>query len=541
MKFMKLLLLYYIFQVRQESLKVLHLILSNSKEFKVEPFFDFISTYLRSAMTHIDNRIQEDSLLLLDILLACTPERVVKDFHKIIPNFLDMISKLRVDTKPGRTLTINLDSQTTSVKWRVKVLHRLQDFLQKFVDVHKDNSVNEPLSKSKEKFDNKKFNYYPLANENYTSNCFLPIFSTKNLELTIIDETEKLKSYIDTLMPLLLETWVEVCPTLTADKKIEMVITEDAAILLKHVLQVISLIWDLVHYLENINPSANVKTVFINSHQKSFCQHFVKPFPFVTNIRLNKSKSVSNTVLLFEDSITDPKMMAENISICHLFVRFTSNVNINNQMNEIKAVLNFIEKTFNTKTPDDINELVIQVLQTMFSQEIAGWTKNWSIMSPLFFKIIWAYFNMNLSQSFNQNIYTLLCKIALNDKLTQFHDSEPYCKWLLNLPDILLNASITMKSVDILHKFAVQNNVTFNKVLRPKLLKIVENLPKIKISDSTGDHSFQKLLSLLFWIKNWDTATLNVMEKQLLHSEYSNSNSKFIMDTLRFRSSGIYE
>lgn len=48
-----------------------------------------------------------------------------------------MISKLRTESKPERTLTTNLGRKLTSVKWRSKVLDRLLGILKAIVDHRK--------------------------------------------------------------------------------------------------------------------------------------------------------------------------------------------------------------------------------------------------------------------------------------------------------------------------------------------------------------------------------------------------------------------
>lgn len=525
-------------QVRRESIKVLHLILSNVALEKIDPFFDIMCTYLRSAMTHIDSRIQEDSLLFLDTLLLCTPKKVAQDFYKIIPNFLDMISKLRVDSKPGRTLTINLDSQITSVKWRVKVLHRLKDFLNSFVECHNIHGIDQSMATT-HNFDKTKLNHYALFNPSYTSVCFVSCFSSRNLHDTMqLNEVEKFKEYIETLMPLLFETWIEVCPNMNTEKNMETVVSEDAAILLKHTLEVISLLWELVQYLNQKNPSSNIETLFCQKYRQSFNQHFVNSFPFVTNLRTKQNKANKDSP--FEDLVTDPKLVTENLDICHLFIMLNPFVNVKSQNKDIESVLHYIEKTFNQNTHDDINDVVIKILHTIFSNEVTSWTKTLLVMDALFRKIIWAYFNKDMSNIFKQKIFSLLCKIALNDKLGHFHVSEAYEKWLNNLPDILLEETITVQTIDIIQKFAVRNNTTFNTVIKPKLLSIIENLPKLKVSDAKYDtNSYHKLFSLLYWIKSWDCDSLNLLEKQLMDSAYKSGHGKYIFDTLRLKSGGI--
>lgn len=518
--------------VRHESLKVLHLILSNLSVEKIDPFFDVMSTFLRSAMTHINSRIQEDSLLFLDILLLCAPMKMAKDFYRIIPNFLDMISKLHIDSKPGRTLTVNMESQITSVRWRSKVLHRLQDYLQKFVIHNKVLEFEKPITECTEVFDQTKLKYYPLFKPTYTSVCYLKMLSSKNSqEIVSVDEVEQLKGYIDNLMPLLFEIWLEVCPNMNKEKNIETVVSEDAASLLKHSLEIIFLLWDLIEHLNKKNPSSDIESSFCQKYKNLYTLHFVNAFPYVTNVRTKQNSDTS-----LENVITDSKLVLENLKICHLFILLNPKINLKLQNKDIVAILHYIEKTFNHNTKDEVNDAIIEIMHTIFSTEVSNWSKTCSVMDGLFRKIIWAYFNKNMSGSWKQKIFGVLCKVALNDKLSHFHANDAYEMWLKNLPDILLGSSVTEQTIDIIHKFAVQSNDKFNIVIKPKLSMIIENLPNIVSSEAANNpNMYYKLFSLFFWIRPWDNESLNVLEKQLLDSKYSDDHCKYIIDTLKSR------
>lgn len=520
--------------MRNSALKVIHLVLSNVVSEKIEPFFDIMSTYLRCAMTHIDSRIQEDSLLFLDILLLCAPEKAAQDFHKIIPNFLDMISKLRSDAKPGRTLTVNLNSQITSVKWRVKVLNRLKDFLQKFVAYNNIFTLEKCNQIKTHKFNKCGPNFYPLFNPIHISMCHVSCFSAKTSESMLqIDEIVKFREYIDTLMPLLFETWIEASPNSRSDRNMETVVTEDAALLLKHLLEVVTTIWDLVKYYNQKAPSSKIESFFCQKFKNLFTHNFCNSFPYVTNIR-SKQASADNS----EDIITDPKLVKENLQICYLFIVLNPHINIKHEGKTINSVLSYIEKMF-SKSDDNINKAMLKILHTIFSKDVTGWTKNTTVMESLFTKILTFYLETEKTDAFKQQIFTLLCQISLNDKLSHFHSNNLYEQWLKILPNILLGESLSLQTVDILHKFAVTKNNLFNSVLKPKLLGIIENLPKITIKGCTSDSDYHKMLSLLYWIKIWDTESLNLLEKQLMESQYRSDHGKYIFDTLRLKSGGI--
>ncbi|XP_052741149.1 testis-expressed protein 10 isoform X2 [Bicyclus anynana] len=524
------------FKVRQEALKVLHLILSNVSAEKVEPFFDIMSTYLRSSMTHIDARIQEDSLLFLDILLLCAPLRIAQDFHRIIPNFLDMISKLRVDSKPDRTLTVNLNNQNTSAKWRVKVFQRLQEFLQKYAAYKNIESSDKNKSSNITIFDSNEFNRYSLFDPINTANCTVSCFSGKNSDIEYqIDEIEKFNEYTETLIPLLFETWFEACPSSKSDGSFETVISEETGQLLKHILQTLTLLKKLLKYYNTKCPSSHIEKLLFQKYKSSFSQHFMSSFPYVTNVRSRPTQVTASGM----DS-TDPKLIAENLELCQLFIAFNPHVNLKNQSREIGVVLGYIEKIFNQNNDSRINGIIISILNMLFSYEITGWTRTITVLDALFRKIIWTYFNKSMSDTLKHDLFALLCKITLNEKLSHFHSNDAFDMWLASLPDILLSEKLTIQTVNILHQFAVTRNGIFNSILKPKLLAIITNLPKLVISDSDGDPGcYYRLLSILYWIRVWDTDSLNLLENQLMENAYKQDHIKYIFDTLRLKSGGI--
>lgn len=123
--------------VRRECFKALNLVFASQTPDLIAPFFNVITSYLRCAMTHINIQIQEDSLSLLDCLLLYAPTLVAANSDTIFMCFLDMISKLRNESSPQRTLTVHLGRKQTNVKWRTKVLDRLLGILRAIVENRK--------------------------------------------------------------------------------------------------------------------------------------------------------------------------------------------------------------------------------------------------------------------------------------------------------------------------------------------------------------------------------------------------------------------
>lgn len=114
---------------RKECYKILDIICYQTTEQNLRPFFPILVTFLKCAMTHIKPNIQEDSLLMLDILLKHAPQLVASDRDNILSPYLDMVSKLRGEDKPDRTLSLQLGNKITSMRWRKSVLERLILFM----------------------------------------------------------------------------------------------------------------------------------------------------------------------------------------------------------------------------------------------------------------------------------------------------------------------------------------------------------------------------------------------------------------------------
>lgn len=130
--------------VRRECFKALNLVFASQTPDLIAPFVNVITSYLRCAMTHINIQIQEDSLSLLDCLLLYAPTLVATNSDTIFTCFLDMISKMRTESNPQRTLTVHLGRKQTNVKWRSKVLDRLLGILKAIVENRKQ--VNQQIN-----------------------------------------------------------------------------------------------------------------------------------------------------------------------------------------------------------------------------------------------------------------------------------------------------------------------------------------------------------------------------------------------------------
>lgn len=325
--------------VRRESLKALNLILSPISKEQLLPFCNILISYLTCAMTHIDHNIMEDSLLFLDILIQHCYNFLANESHKILLYFLDMISKLRSQSKPGRQLTTNLNSKNTNIKWRIKVLDSLNSFLQAIVQNKKNVVMNFSMQSSKVFHVTEKTTCFPI----YSSICLLTDIKSSYLsdKMNKPLELETLQSYIESLMPLMFDTWIEVCPRkISSEAKVS--ISDEAASLLKCVTGIIQSIIELLELLESEKETLLYSSWFKNKYQKLFTENLLLEFPYIqekcrSNLRKNQITNIQNSF---------NECLEENFNLSYIYVWFTTKtagIKTNNFNKEISfRILQFI-------------------------------------------------------------------------------------------------------------------------------------------------------------------------------------------------------
>lgn len=222
--------------VRRDALRLTSSIIAPVPLEKIAPFFETLASYLRCAMTHIDASIQEDSLLLLDVLLASVPTLVAKHSNRILPNFFDLITKLR-DSKPGRTLSVSLGNKITDVKWRIKVLNRLRGILGVVI--------------------REKCGVTTVPTQPVASAAYIPLYAPDYLTATGLNERTETNDvvfdYLDTLVRLLFDTWLEVGPETRTKTKhnIDSTLTDESFEVLACSLKILHQLWSYVKLDEN--------------------------------------------------------------------------------------------------------------------------------------------------------------------------------------------------------------------------------------------------------------------------------------------------
>ncbi|KAM9310248.1 testis-expressed protein 10 homolog [Pholidichthys leucotaenia] len=338
--------------VRVEASRVLRFIAQCVPAEQVPPFFPLLSAHLSCAMTHIEAGIQEDAMNILDVFLEHYPALLAARPAVLLTNFLEMIShrqssggaKKAKDAK-GRTwsLSVNPERAITSQQWRLSVLLRLGRFLQAVVDERplKDSDVSstmegvfdssgeghlKPLHLSWEELIYSKggVQLYEHSGAKPPPHSTFKLRPEQDGGATVsdgLDSAETIQTFAATLVPLLLEVWVEasINDGPLTNKEGAHLLTPDAMSVMFQVLSILQLLRKLVPQQENQDA---LDAWFRKDYLADFKQHFMKYFPYSTRDTPKHKKKVD--LKRTKQSVAAPgptvEPLALNITLCQVMV-----------------------------------------------------------------------------------------------------------------------------------------------------------------------------------------------------------------------------
>lgn len=185
-------------KLRRLAISLLPLVLSDVSPSLLTPLHSLLSAHLCCSLTHIDPRIQQDGLTMLDTLLDKAPGFIRSNYNFLLPNCLDQISNKKVGEK-GPSVAANMTETMTALEWRVLVLTRVDRVL--------DTVVQEKESRISSTVNAKSLVFSPGLScpvTSMSSPTWLPMSS-----LSARTTTSSMLTNLKLVMPLLVETWVE--------------------------------------------------------------------------------------------------------------------------------------------------------------------------------------------------------------------------------------------------------------------------------------------------------------------------------------------
>lgn len=302
--------------VRLAAVQLLQFLAPKIRTEQISPFFPLVSAHLSSAMTHITEGIQEDSLKVLDILLEHYPALITGRSSILLKNFVELISHQQLskglvnrDRPQSWILSVNPNRRVTSQQWRLKVLARLSKFLQALADGSSRLRESEGLQEQKETphaTSNSIFiNWKDHANDQQQIQVYENGGSQPNVSsqfrlrylvgtLGTVDEDpsspENLKGFIEIIIPLLIECWIEALPPQLA-ASVGSGVEREPLQVMQQVLNVISLLWKLSKQQDETHT---LESWLRKNYLSDFKHHFMTHFPYALKEMTKQRKKETN-------------------------------------------------------------------------------------------------------------------------------------------------------------------------------------------------------------------------------------------------------
>ncbi|KAH8368006.1 hypothetical protein KR084_005547 [Drosophila pseudotakahashii] len=506
---------------RQESFKTLDVLLEALQPQAVAPFFHVIATYLRCAMTHVLPAIQEDSLLMLDVLLQRVPPALLaeRSASTIIGNFIDMISRARHDNeRSNRTLTLNLgQGKQTTVKWRTKVLIRLQQILGTLVS---SKNARPPVARVVH-FEQMRPQYYnvlcPVRQDNRDLHAILN-------EPKLSAEGTQLQTYVEQLMPLLQDNWLEVRP-----QPQQPLLSQDAAASLHVVISLMSLLWTLIAQHETEHNTRELSDWLRKNYAHKFVLNFLAKdgsrFPY-QQIPLPAKKSAKDKGHPVDGG---ELCLPQNLGIVPLTCKFFPNPNEKQALlygHLVGYMLLSLER-LNSMQP----EQQLSVVASLRPLLLENATSLLNIVAEPLTSLLSASIEAYVGQRFTTRegvatrVLNLLCEIVeRSDLYGRFGGEQRFAPFLSYLPQLLLKPTVGEATLRAMATLCRQLNCVFMSALLQAAPEVIGHLVRLQVTgDTEGEEKFEnqkRVLNLFYYARELDKEgklerTLKQLEEQL--------------------------
>ena len=337
---------------------------------KMAPFTPLVLAHLSCAMTHIQEDIQLDSLSLLGLCLQHFPALMVSNKGMLLPNFISLISqqslaplsknKIKGGHNTSKDTHLNPRGKISSQKSKFVVLKQLLDFLKAVQDTRLDkigkgdDSVfckPDLMSTSKSGiispepliiFSDSRVTQVQVYQDSSVEPCLKPVFqlsinlssprimssNSTSTKVSSLSSVSDVKNFMEQIMPLLLESWMNCNPAQMVSGLLESHLSEIPLSTMTIVARIINLLFCLLRTKSQVsaqNVCKNGEFEWLREkYLGDFKQHFIALFPFATNSALDLKgkkkgkKTDTQFCKLYSESLT------LNVLICDIMSVFIS-------------------------------------------------------------------------------------------------------------------------------------------------------------------------------------------------------------------------
>lgn len=521
--------------VRVAATRVLRFIAQSVPAERVAPFFPLLSAHLSCAMTHIEAGIQEDAMTVLDVFLEHYPALLAARPAVLLTNFLELIShrqnsgaaKKAQDAKSRTwTLSVNPDRAVSSQQWRLSVLLRLGRFLQAVVEERPvgEGDMSAPSerlfgSSGEGRIATLHLNWEELIYSKvgvrvYEHSGAKPTpHSTFKLRPEVepgaavteaLDSAETVQSFAATLVPLLLEVWVEAstahCPSNS---------TEGAHLLGPDAMSVMFQVLTILQLLRKLAPQQEHQDAldawFRKEYLGDFKQHFMKNFPYgildtpkpKKKADLKRSKQPSAVLGLTVEPL------ALNITLCQVMVSLSQKQSQGRESDGdwVTPLRTFVRDTLGNTVKLSYRQLHM-LLGTVWKMVLTQRSR--TVTEDLLAAVYIYYKQRNLSLQTRSLLLSFYSKLYQQEQgHTHIARSKVLCRWLASLPLQLSqlghrNPVLSAQLISSIQAAAARGNKDLLNSLQTHACKLYD--PQEGVVVLLPAESQQRMVQLLYFL-----------------------------------------
>ncbi|CAI9159169.1 unnamed protein product [Rangifer tarandus platyrhynchus] len=549
--------------VRLAAVQLLQFLAPKIRAEQISPFFPLVSAHLSSAMTHITEGIQEDSLKVLDILLEQYPALITDRSSILLKNFVELISHQQPSkglVNRGRSqswiLSVNPNRRLTSQQWRLKVLVRLSKFLQALTDGSSRLRESEGLQEQKENphaTSNSIFiNWKEHANDQQHIQVYENGGSQPNVSsqfrlrymvggLGTVDEglssTENLKGFIEIIIPLLIECWIEAVPPQLAASFGSGVEREPLQVM-QQVLNIISLLWKLC---KQHDETHKLESWLRKNYLIDFKHHFMSNFPYaLKEITKQKRKETNKSIKHCTILSNNVDHLLLNLTLSDIMVSLANASTLQKDSSWIERIRKFV-----TETLEDGSRLNSKQLNRLLgvSWRLMQMQSNREATESLIKAVYTLYQQRGLLLPVRTLLLKFFSKIYQKEELRSYrirYRSKVLSRWLAGLPLQLAhlgsrNPELSAQLIDIIHAAAARADTELLRSFQaaaPRLYDPQEGTVVVLPAESQ-----QLLVQLVYFLPSLPADLLSRLSRCCIMGRLSASLAAMLIGILHMRSS----
>ncbi|XP_037706780.1 testis-expressed protein 10 [Choloepus didactylus] len=543
--------------VRLAAVQLLQFLAPKIRAEQISPFFPLVSAHLSSAMTHITEGIQEDSLKVLDILLEQYPALITGRSSILLKNFVELISHQQLskglinrDRSQSWILSVNPNRRLTSQQWRLKVLVRLSKFLQALANGSSRLRESEGLQEQKENPQATSSSIFINWKEHANDQQHIQVYENGGSQPNVssqfrlrylvgglggVDEglssTENLKGFIEIIIPLLIECWIEAVPPQLAS--VGNGIERESLQVMQQVLNIISLLWKLS---KQHDETHKLESWLRKNYLIDFQHHFMSHFPYaLQEITKHKRKEANKSMKHCAILSNNVDHLLLNLTLSDIMVSLANASTLQKDSNWIEMIRKFV-----TETLEDGFKLNSKQLNRLLgvSWRLMQIQPNRESTETLIKAVYTLYQQRGLLFPVRTLLLKFFSKIYQKDEPTSYrvrYRSKVLSRWLAGLPLQLAhlgsrNPELSTQLIDIIHTAAARANRELLKSLHATALRIYDPQegPVVLLSAD----SQQRLVQLVYFLPSLPADLLSRLSRCCVMGRLSSSLAAMLIGIL---------